>query len=836
MQSLPPITSFLSYYPHPAFILSAEPLKQALLGRKVEQVKETEEGIPLLDSTGTEETYEIAEHEEKETAPGDQETDGSVLDRIPELLSEFPTRDVSTGFNPHSTPPSRFDTLSPSALPLPPLISTNTVSTIPSHSSNGIALASKTLIDTSATRLSTNDSNTSTSSNTRNNRTTGTSASHSSSVASTSASEKILADAFNLESSAPAQFDPNGSGLLVGIGNAAMGGESNVGVGSVKYLDHETSISKSQHEGDESDRGSRFDQPSSHSSLLEGGNQANHDPSRTAEGAVTAMYEMRQKKADEKSSRVQQEKQNQMEGIVHRMELEKKAQAKSNGVTADVINLQDKEDTMEVEQERRRNNVIRPLAELLEPIWSNSKWKELIKLKQQEEDCQVGLLGLLGRTDAQKLLELLSTVLDSNSSKLLDPSITLTLNFPFQSIHHSSSLFKESASRLPRTFGGNSSSEGFSSRTPSSNIANGQTIRKTLELVATLYEGTNFLVITTVVSKVATLNLALPLLSRTTTEDSTMSNPSGTNGFSSPSSLPTRISSPVEPITSDPLVNRPDYLQHHSSINSTLSTSTAASDSTTTTLSPSSTPNSPGNMVIVDARQSYSLSHRNSLLASHSEARALDRTPNPAPQYSGAPGGTSSTSGNIAQFPDGFVLERKSRKTQKKREKHLNINSRKGKGRKTLSNIGEASVEGSDVNIGLTEAEDADEEISENGTDSEDSDPNFSISRLDPTQISPSPPLNQANLLTLAIPPAYPELSLFPPSTDPFLLNLVHTPMGRMIRAFPWETSPLGPILSWPPELKVMVTLCLATPFRNAIWYGPENVLIYNDEYAKIAG
>lgn len=69
-----------------------------------------------------------------------------------------------------------------------------------------------------------------------------------------------------------------------------------------------------------------------------------------------------------------------------------------------------------------------------------------------------------------------------------------------------------------------------------------------------------------------------------------------------------------------------------------------------------------------------------------------------------------------------------------------------------------------------------------------------------------------------------------PPNVDSYLAALSSTKLGRLIRDFNWANSLLGPISSWVPELKTMVTSILASPYRECILYGPHRVMIYNDE------
>lgn len=56
--------------------------------------------------------------------------------------------------------------------------------------------------------------------------------------------------------------------------------------------------------------------------------------------------------------------------------------------------------------------------------------------------------------------------------------------------------------------------------------------------------------------------------------------------------------------------------------------------------------------------------------------------------------------------------------------------------------------------------------------------------------------------------------------------------MGERIRAFDWETTPLGPITTWPQSLKTVVRILVTS--RYAMWmsWGPDLTFLYNDAYA----
>ena len=60
--------------------------------------------------------------------------------------------------------------------------------------------------------------------------------------------------------------------------------------------------------------------------------------------------------------------------------------------------------------------------------------------------------------------------------------------------------------------------------------------------------------------------------------------------------------------------------------------------------------------------------------------------------------------------------------------------------------------------------------------------------------------------------------------------------MARRMRAFDWASTPLGPMETWPPALLTAVSICLDCAFPIFVWWGPELVMLYNDEYVPILG
>jgi hypothetical protein len=58
--------------------------------------------------------------------------------------------------------------------------------------------------------------------------------------------------------------------------------------------------------------------------------------------------------------------------------------------------------------------------------------------------------------------------------------------------------------------------------------------------------------------------------------------------------------------------------------------------------------------------------------------------------------------------------------------------------------------------------------------------------------------------------------------------------MGDRIRAFDWSRTPLGPIESWSPALRMMTNFLLANRFPLLLWWGPDFIQIYNDAYRPV--
>jgi serine phosphatase RsbU (regulator of sigma subunit) len=73
-------------------------------------------------------------------------------------------------------------------------------------------------------------------------------------------------------------------------------------------------------------------------------------------------------------------------------------------------------------------------------------------------------------------------------------------------------------------------------------------------------------------------------------------------------------------------------------------------------------------------------------------------------------------------------------------------------------------------------------------------------------------------------------------SSRPSLDRRNHGPEARALLAFPWETTPIGPVDSWPEQLRVLVQVMLSSEFPMMIVWGGEYTQLYNDAFRPILG
>ena len=61
--------------------------------------------------------------------------------------------------------------------------------------------------------------------------------------------------------------------------------------------------------------------------------------------------------------------------------------------------------------------------------------------------------------------------------------------------------------------------------------------------------------------------------------------------------------------------------------------------------------------------------------------------------------------------------------------------------------------------------------------------------------------------------------------------------MGRRFAEFDWAAHPLGPVHTWPEEVRGVVAVALTSRFPIVLWLGAEHLwLVYNDAYIAALG
>lgn len=61
-------------------------------------------------------------------------------------------------------------------------------------------------------------------------------------------------------------------------------------------------------------------------------------------------------------------------------------------------------------------------------------------------------------------------------------------------------------------------------------------------------------------------------------------------------------------------------------------------------------------------------------------------------------------------------------------------------------------------------------------------------------------------------------------------------PHHRFARSIDWGATSLGPIETWPADLRIMSNMIMGSPHPAALYWGPEYVVIYNEAYIPLAG
>lgn len=62
------------------------------------------------------------------------------------------------------------------------------------------------------------------------------------------------------------------------------------------------------------------------------------------------------------------------------------------------------------------------------------------------------------------------------------------------------------------------------------------------------------------------------------------------------------------------------------------------------------------------------------------------------------------------------------------------------------------------------------------------------------------------------------------------------TPFQRFVIELDWNNSPLGPISTWPSQLREMVLLVMADPTPAVVYWGDEATIVYNEPYIELIG
>lgn len=90
---------------------------------------------------------------------------------------------------------------------------------------------------------------------------------------------------------------------------------------------------------------------------------------------------------------------------------------------------------------------------------------------------------------------------------------------------------------------------------------------------------------------------------------------------------------------------------------------------------------------------------------------------------------------------------------------------------------------------------------------------------------------SQSKRLTLASP-----AKACPDWTEPRPKGIVSEHI-KLARSIPWETTPLGPMKNWSPELRQVANIVMSSPFPTALFWGADLTMLYNEAYGReVAG
>jgi hypothetical protein len=60
--------------------------------------------------------------------------------------------------------------------------------------------------------------------------------------------------------------------------------------------------------------------------------------------------------------------------------------------------------------------------------------------------------------------------------------------------------------------------------------------------------------------------------------------------------------------------------------------------------------------------------------------------------------------------------------------------------------------------------------------------------------------------------------------------------MGDLFREKDWAKTELGPVESWSQALLTVSSLMMASTFPMSLWWGPNNIVLYNNAYVPFTG
>ena len=60
--------------------------------------------------------------------------------------------------------------------------------------------------------------------------------------------------------------------------------------------------------------------------------------------------------------------------------------------------------------------------------------------------------------------------------------------------------------------------------------------------------------------------------------------------------------------------------------------------------------------------------------------------------------------------------------------------------------------------------------------------------------------------------------------------------VAALAREIDWSRTPLGAVIAWPEELRLIIRTTLDSPFSNAVWWGEDSIQLFNDAWRELLG